>query len=207
MLAYRTKGEYWGKERAVIVAFNPKTARKQLYAFESKIETIRQELLAVRAKIRTDAPQWRDPEDIKERYLKRCQQLHISPQFDKLTFEQSEGGLKMRFRKDPYQVNCKQAMLGKNIIITDNMDWSTREIIEAITDRYRCKSGSGTAISTNSSAYARSVTGRTARSGVTCLHAWWPWTISAVLNSGWPKRASTGLLKMLWMICAICTMC
>ena len=72
MLAYRTKGEYWGKERAVIVAFNPKTARKQLYAFESKIETLRQELLAVRAKIRTDAPQWRDPEDIKERYLKRC---------------------------------------------------------------------------------------------------------------------------------------
>jgi len=28
-------------------------------------------------------------------------------------------------------------MLGKNIIITDNMDWSTREIVEASTDRWQ----------------------------------------------------------------------
>ena len=137
LLAYRTKGEYWGKERAVIVTFNPKTARKQLYAFESKIETLRQDLLAMRAKIRADAPQWRDPEVIKGRYLKRCQQLYISPEFYNLTFNQSENGLQMRFRKDPYQVNRKQAMLGKNIIITDNMDWSTREIVEASTDRWQ----------------------------------------------------------------------
>lgn len=137
LLAYRTKGEYWGKERAVIVTFNPKTARKQLYAFEGKIETLRQELLAMRAKIKADAPQWRDPEVIKERYLKRCHQLHISPEFYNLSFDQSEDGLKMSFRKDTYQVKRKQAMLGKNIIITDNMDWSTREIVEASTDRWQ----------------------------------------------------------------------
>jgi len=137
LLAYRTKGEYWGKERTVIVTYNPRTARKQGYTFESKLETLRNELLSMRAKVKANAPQWRDPEVIKERYMRRCHQLHISPEFYQLAFEQTEGGLKMSFRKAPYQVNRKEAMLGKNIIITDNIDWSTREIVEASIDRWQ----------------------------------------------------------------------
>ena len=137
LLAYRTKGEYWGKERTVIVTYNPRTARKQAYTLESKLETLRNELFSMRAKVRANAPQWRDPEVIKERYIRRCHQLHISPEFYHLAFEQSEGGLKMSFRKDPYHVSRKEAMLGKNIIITDNIDWSTREIVEASIDRWQ----------------------------------------------------------------------
>jgi transposase len=137
LLAYRTKGEYWGKERAVIITYNPRTARKQAYTLESKLETLRNELLFMRAKVKANAPQWRDPEVIKERYIRRCHQLHISPEFYQLAFEQTEGGLKMSFRKAPYQVSRKEAMLGKNIIITDNIDWSTREIVEASIDRWQ----------------------------------------------------------------------
>ncbi len=137
LLAYRTRGEYWGKERTVIVTFNPKTARKQTYTFEEKLERLRQELLSMRAKVRANAPQWRDPEVIKDRYLRLCQQLHISAQFYNLSFDRSGEELKMRFRKDPYQIRRKKAMLGKNIIITDNMDWSPREIVEASLDRWQ----------------------------------------------------------------------
>ena len=36
ILAYRTQGEYWGKQRAVVVTYNPATARKQDYTFQSK---------------------------------------------------------------------------------------------------------------------------------------------------------------------------
>ena len=43
----------------------------------------------------------------------------------------------MSFRKDPYRVSRKQAMFGKNIIITDNTDWTTREIVEASLDRWQ----------------------------------------------------------------------
>lgn len=137
LLAYRSRGEYWGKQRCVIVTYNPKTARKQTYTFEDKLERLRQELLAMRAKVRVNAAQWRDPEVIKDRYLRLCQQLHISPQFYRISFDRSKDGLKMRFRKDPYQVGRKKAMLGKNIIITDNMDWSTSEIVEASLDRWQ----------------------------------------------------------------------
>ena len=50
LLAYRTKGEYWGKQRAVVVTYTPATARKQNYTFQSKLDTIRQQLLMMRNK-------------------------------------------------------------------------------------------------------------------------------------------------------------
>ncbi|MBW2064805.1 MAG: hypothetical protein JRJ03_07685 [Deltaproteobacteria bacterium] len=43
----------------------------------------------------------------------------------------------MSFRKNPYNVAMKQAMFGKNIIITDNSDWTTREIVETSLDRWQ----------------------------------------------------------------------
>jgi transposase len=136
-LAYRTKGVYWGKERTVIVTYSPRTARKKLYTFESKLETIRQELLKMRSRVKEGAPHWKNPDNIKERYLRLCQRLHISSGLFTLEFKQSSGGMIMSFRKDPYQVRQKQLMFGKNIIITDNVDWRTKDIIEASLDRWQ----------------------------------------------------------------------
>jgi transposase len=39
--------------------------------------------------------------------------------------EHSGDGLSMSFRKNAYLVERRQSMFGKNIIITDNMDWTT----------------------------------------------------------------------------------
>jgi transposase len=137
LLAYRTSGEYWGKKRAVVVTYNPATARKKNYTLQSKLETIRQELLVMRAKVKEQAPHWRKPNAIQERYLRLCERLHISSELFILQFHQSDYGLSMSFRKDPYNVTRKQAMFGKNIIITDNTDWTTREIVEASLDRWQ----------------------------------------------------------------------
>ncbi len=137
LLAYRTSGEYWGKQRAVVVTYNPVTARKKVYTLQSKLETIRQELLAMRAKVKAQATHWRKANVIQERYLRLCERLHVSSELFILEFDQSGDGLSMSFRKDPYQVIRKQAMFGKNIIITDNTDWTTREIVEASLDRWQ----------------------------------------------------------------------
>jgi len=136
-LAYRTKKEYWGKERAVIVTYSPKTARKKLYTFESKLDAIRQELLTMRAKVKEGAPHWKKGEDIQARYARLCQRLHMASDLFTLHFETSENGLNMSFRKDPYQVKQRKLMFGKNIIITDNTDWMTKDIIEASLDRWQ----------------------------------------------------------------------
>ena len=86
-LSYRTKKEYWGKERTVIVTYNPRTARKKSYTFESKLDTIRQELLSMRAKVKERAPHWRKPEDIQARYVRLCQRLHMATDLFTLNFE------------------------------------------------------------------------------------------------------------------------
>jgi len=134
---YRTKGEYWGKERTVVVTYNPATARKQTYTLKSKLETIRLELLTMRSKVRQKTPHWRNPKDIKERYLKLCARLHIVSDLYNIAFSQDAEGLSMSFRKNILNIERKQARFGKNIIISDNMDWTTTEIVEANLDRWQ----------------------------------------------------------------------
>ena len=137
MLVYRTKGEYWGKQRAVVVTYNPVTERKQSYTLDSKLEAIRQELLAMRARVRNREPHWRKQEAIRERYLRLCERFHVPSDLYALEFSQTDSGLAMSFRKDVLAVEKKRSMFGKNIIITDNTDWTTSEIVEASLDRWQ----------------------------------------------------------------------
>ena len=137
LLAYRTQGEYWGKNRAVIVTYNPSSARKQEYNFNDKLEAIRQQLLTMRAKVRDKAAHWRNQEAVKERYLRLCVKMHMPHELYELIFEHSDAGLAMNFRKNAYLVARKQATFGKNIIITDNTDWTTGDIVQANLDRWQ----------------------------------------------------------------------
>lgn len=137
LLVYRTKGEYWGKERAVVVTYHPASARKQAYTLDSKLETLRKELLSMRTKVRDKAPHWRNAEAIKERYVRLCERLHVSSELYALEFSTTDGEFSMSFRKDAASVERIRALLGKSIIITDNMDWPTTEIVQASLDRWQ----------------------------------------------------------------------
>ncbi len=134
--AYRTTGEYWGQERTVVLTYNPATARKQSYVFAEKLSEVRQELLSMRARVREGAAHWRDPERIRERYLALCEKLHISSAFYEVTFEEKDPGLKMEFKKNHYEVTRRASLFGKNMIVTDNSDWTTEEIVQASLDRW-----------------------------------------------------------------------
>jgi transposase len=131
---YRSRIELWGKERTVVVTFNPKTQRKKLHRMEEKLETIRQSLLVFRRNYREQRPHWRNLETIIQRYHRLCEQLHIGSQYFKL--EQSSDGADLSFRKDVYQIGKARALFGKNIIVTDNTDWSTEDIVQASLDRW-----------------------------------------------------------------------
>jgi len=137
LLVYRTKGHYWGRERAVVVTYDPVAARKQSYTFESKLDEVRRGLLSMRSKVREGATHWRNPEVIRERYLRLCERLHVPADLYTLEFSETPDGLRMSFRKDVARVKQRQAVFGKNIIITDNTDWSTSEIVEASLDRWQ----------------------------------------------------------------------
>jgi len=113
LLVYRTQGEFWGKDRAVVVIFNPASARKQTYTLDRKLDEIRRELFLMRTKVRNDQPQWRDPDAIWERYYRLCERFHV------------------------YWVDRHRARMGKSVIVTDNTDWTTAQIVNANLDRWQ----------------------------------------------------------------------
>jgi hypothetical protein len=59
IVAYRTSRELWGKERTVIVTYNPLTAAKQRHGFEKKLLAIQDFLFELRSKPHGD-PKWKD---------------------------------------------------------------------------------------------------------------------------------------------------
>ncbi|MBF0202026.1 MAG: transposase, partial [Desulfamplus sp.] len=123
-------------KRTVVVTYNPPSARKQAYTLDSKLETLRAELLEMRAKVRNRAPQWRNPEVVRERYVRACERLHLPTCLYDISFE-AEDGKGLSFAKNSYQVERRTQQMGKNIIVTDNTDWTTQEIVEASIDRWQ----------------------------------------------------------------------
>ena len=79
----------------------------------------------------------RSAKDVKDRYLRFCAKKHMSRELYELSFGHSDAGLSMSFRKNAYFVTRKRARFGKNIIITDNINWTTRDIIQASLDRWQ----------------------------------------------------------------------
>ncbi|MFP3869351.1 MAG: IS1634 family transposase [Syntrophobacteria bacterium] len=133
LLAYRTTRTLWGRERTVVVTFNPVTRRKKLYDFTKKMERLRTELMEYRRKYQNKEPKWRSPKAIVSRYRKLCEDLYISHSYYRISFTEEA----MRFRKDSSEIASARAMMGKNIIVTDNHHWSTEDIVTASLDRSR----------------------------------------------------------------------
>jgi transposase len=136
LLAHRTKGEFWGKERTVVVTHNPRTERKKNYTLDAKLETVRQELLKMRKKVNNSERQWRNRDAVIERYHRLCGRLHLPSELFAISFSSSKDGLQMSFKKDIYEVNKTRASFGRNIIITDNTDWATSDIVQTSLDRW-----------------------------------------------------------------------
>jgi transposase len=133
LCALRATETLWGRERTVVLTFNPATMRKKLYDHSRKLERLRIELMEYRRKYNHKERNWQSAKAVVARYRKLCDQLYLSRKCFKLRFDKGT----MSFRKDASEINAIEAMMGKNIIVTDNHDWSTEEIVSASLDRYR----------------------------------------------------------------------
>jgi transposase len=136
MMAIRRSMELWGQDRTVVVTHNPRTARKRQYTFDQKLQSVRATLIEFRRKYRDQAVHWRDPDTICERYYRYCEKLHIGSQYYQLEFGDRRKAPEMSFGKDQYQISKAISLFGKNVIVTDNSDWTTEEIVQLSLDRY-----------------------------------------------------------------------
>jgi transposase len=133
LVAHRTTGEFWGKERTVVVTYNPLTAAKQRYGFEKKLMSIHEFLVSLRAKLHGD-PKWKDK--VEKHYRDFCEQIYLPKDLYQISVEKSRGRITLLFNKDHYRIGLYLERFGKNIIVTDHEDWSTGEIVRASLDRY-----------------------------------------------------------------------
>jgi transposase len=136
LLAYRTSGVFWGRERTVILTYNPRTARKQEHLFSEELSQLREELLGMAGPGQEGAPHWRDEARVKERYARLCQRLHLPTNLYEVSIDKTSEGVRMEFRKNQYAVERRQTLFGKNMIVTDNTHWTTEEIISASLSRW-----------------------------------------------------------------------
>ena len=136
IVAWRTTGEYWGKERAVLVTYNPLTATKQRYGFEKRLAKLQAALFDIRSKVRAGSSHWKKSDKVLERYRCVCKDLHLPRDLYDLDFVNENCQLSMSFRKNHYRIGRHIDRFGKNIIITDHHDWSTEAIVQANLDRY-----------------------------------------------------------------------
>jgi transposase len=135
VLAYRAERELWGEKRTVLVTYNPRTARKMEYGFQEKMDSLRDTLIDYRKKVNSGQKFWKKEDDIRDRYLSECERLHMNPSLYELSFEKRDDGLRMQFHKNTYKEKLAHQRFGKNIIVTDNMEWSAEEIYGAYLDR------------------------------------------------------------------------
>ena len=136
LIAWRTTGEYWGQTRTVVVTYNPLTATKQRYKFEAKLRKLQSTLYEIRSKVRSRAAQWRKEDTVRQRYRDICRDMHLPDNLYDLNFSVESGCLVMSFRKNLYRIERHIDRFGKNVLITDRMDWSTDEIVRVSLDRY-----------------------------------------------------------------------
>lgn len=141
LLAWRTEEEYWGRQRTVIVTYNPLTATRQRYSFERKLLTLQEVLFEFLVKVNRQAPHWRSKVSVLERYQEVCTNLHLPADLYNVEVSEDKGKLRFNFRKNHYRIGRHIDRFGKNIIVTDCMDWSTDEIVKASLDRWMVEDG------------------------------------------------------------------
>ena len=140
ILYLETKAVFWGKERKVIITYNPKTSRKKHYALKEKLARLRKALYELRRKYREGHRHFRTPEAVRASYEKLCEALHLSPNFYQLSFFTEKGRPAMSIVLNRYHTEKHIRRLAKNILITDHLNWSPEDIYEAYMDRHLIES-------------------------------------------------------------------
>ncbi len=137
IIAWRGSGEFWGRERTVVVTYNPMTAAKQRYSFDSKMLELQEVLFELRSKVKSGKAPWNSLKHLEKHYFQACEKLFLPKDLYQIDLEKGEeGNPKFVFRKDYYRIGKYIEKFGRNIIITDYKNWSSDEIVSASLDRH-----------------------------------------------------------------------
>jgi len=128
---YRRKKEVFGKMRTIVVSFNPKLYRKQLFRLKRTIQKEKLKIFELKGKL--NQGKWRSKRKVAEKIARE-----LSKEGKKLlsiTLTQKDKKLSLSVRSNRKEIYQRTKKLGKNIIFTDNHNWSSEEIIQVYKDK------------------------------------------------------------------------
>lgn len=132
---YRTSLELYGKERAVVVSFNPRTYERKIHWLSRTIRKTKNKLQELRRRLK-EADKRTTVQSTERRIREILAESHIGPVFD-VAVSMRYGKYRMSIRTYPQVLKDYKDRFGKNIIFTDHLDWSAEEILRAYRDRYK----------------------------------------------------------------------
>jgi len=129
--AYRTLTIYQGGERCVVITHDSTGAAEQHLRFEKNMLHLLEFLYELQGKVEGQGAEYRRASSVRARYTETCARLHFPADLYYLELTTKNNKLFFTFRKNYHRINLHLARLGKTIIITDQLQWSTEEIIKA----------------------------------------------------------------------------
>ena len=124
--AYRTQEEVLGGERTVVVTYERKLYERNLRTFVRGIEKRKKEFEALESKI--GRRRYRTKSAIEQK-AKKIQAKAPEGVFDVAVGEE-EGQVTLKYAVNRTAYDEKQKSFGKTILFTDNLEWSTEQIIK-----------------------------------------------------------------------------
>jgi len=137
LLAYRTAETIYGRERAVVVTYNPRTYRKKIHWLSRTIRKTKARLQDLRRDL-AEADGRTTLKSIRRKIDDILAESHIAAVFDVEVSFKNE--YRMSIRTNPQVLRDYRSRFGKNILFTDHTDWGTEEIVLAYRDRYKIES-------------------------------------------------------------------
>jgi transposase len=135
LYAYRTTMEIYGKDRAVVVTFNPRTYRKKIHWMSRTILRTKRKLQELHRTLKS-VDKRTTVQSVERKVQEILSESRIAPVFD-VKVSSYYGKYRMSIRTAPLVIKDCRARFGKNIIFTDHLDWSNEDIILAYRDRHK----------------------------------------------------------------------
>ncbi|MBN1271625.1 MAG: IS1634 family transposase [Candidatus Aminicenantes bacterium] len=132
---YQTTMELYGKERSVVVSFNPRTYERKIHWLSRTMVKTKRKLQELRQELK-NADGRTTVQSVERHVNEILSESHIAPVFDvKVSCRYRK--FQMSIRTHPQVIKDYRSRFGKNIILTDHLDWEAEEIIRAYRDRYK----------------------------------------------------------------------
>ena len=128
--------EFWGKDRLVAIIYNKNSAKKQELRLNKNLEKLSSWLKEAKKKAASGSNFYTTKSSIINLYNKKAHDCHLSPDVYELSFIESNGNIKLNYRKRKTFIDDYINRCGKTVLITGNLNFTPEKMVQCYFDHY-----------------------------------------------------------------------